>query len=238
MSEPAAREPRRLVILRHGESEANEQGIWQGQFDSPLTASGVRQAEAAAMVIALSSPAVVIASDLQRAAATGDIVAAAASCPVSYDARLREIAVGEWTGMAAELVKERYPMDRRRHLLGEDFKRGVTGESLSDVQERVRPLLQEVLDELAPGRTAVLATHGITARVIVGTVLGLEISRMWHLFGGFGNCHWAEVAESTLTAPPSFPVLSGATWRLQGWNLRAPVLDHAQGDSPNDERRA
>lgn len=230
---------RRLIILRHGESEANREGVWQGQFDSPPTAAGVRQAEAAAMVIALSSPVAVVASDLQRAAVTGDIVAGAASCPVSYDPRLREIAVGEWTGMSGELVQQRYPEDRRRHLLGEDFKRGVTGESLSDVQVRVRPLLEEVLGELEPGRTAVLATHGITARVIVGTLLGLEISRMWHLFGGFGNCHWAEVAESTLAAaPPSFPVLAGSTWRLQGWNLRAPVLDHAQGDSPNDERRA
>lgn len=238
MSEQGTTAARRLVILRHGESEANLQGIWQGQFDSPLTISGVRQAEAAAMVIALSSPTVVVASDLQRAAATGDIVAAAAACPVSYDSRLREMAVGEWTGMPGEVVKEKYPLDRHRHLIGEDFRRGVTGESLSDLQERVRPMLEEVLGELAPGRTAVLATHGITARVIVGTMLGLEISRMWHLFGGFGNCHWAEVAESTLTAPPSFPVLSGATWRLQGWNLRAPVLDHAQGDSPNDERRA
>lgn len=229
---------RRLIVLRHGESEANQQGIWQGQYDSPLTPGGVRQAEAAAMVIALSSPAFVVASDLSRAAATGDILGAAASCPVTYDDRLREIAVGQWTGMRGDLVQERFPQDRERHLRGEDFKRGVTGESLSDVQERVRPMLEEVLDRLDPGRTAVLATHGITARVIVGTLLGLEISRMWHLFGGFGNCHWGELAESTLPAPPDFPVVAGATWRLQGWNLRAPVLDHAQGDAPNDERRA
>lgn len=239
MSEQSTNAARRLVVLRHGESEANLEGIWQGQFDSPLTVSGVRQAEAAAMVIALSSPTVVVASDLQRAAATGDIVAAAATCPIRYDSRLREMAVGEWTGMPGEEVKAKYPLDRKRHLLGEDFRRGGTGESLSDLQERVRPMLEEVLGDVEPGRTAVLTTHGITARVIVGTMLGLEISRMWHLFGGFGNCHWAEVAESTLAAaPPSFPVVSGATWRLQGWNLRAPVLDHAQGDSPNDERRA
>lgn len=229
---------RRLIVLRHGESEANRAGIWQGQFDSPLTVTGARQAEVAAMVIALSSPAFVVASDLMRASETGDIVGAAASCPVAYDERLRELAVGEWTGMPGDLVKERFTEERERHLRGEDFRRGVTGESLSDVQARVRPLLEGVVDRLEPGRTAVLATHGITGRVIVGTLLGLETSRMWHLFGGFGNCHWAEVAESSQAAPPSFPLVGGSTWRLQAWNLRAPVLEHAQGDAPNDERRA
>lgn len=234
MTDPA----RRLIVLRHGESEANRAGVWQGQFDSPLTEVGVLQAQAAAKVIALSGPAVVVASDLMRAAATGDIVGAAAEVTTTYDDRLREIAVGKWTGMSGEVVKQEFAEERERHLRGEDFKRGVTGESLSEVQDRVRPMLEEVLADLPSGRVAVLATHGITARVIVGTLLGLEISRMWHLFGGFGNCHWAEVAESTLEAPPSFPVVGGATWRLQAWNLRAPVLDHAQGDSPNDERRA
>ncbi|MCA1783163.1 MAG: histidine phosphatase family protein [Dermatophilaceae bacterium] len=229
---------RRLVILRHGESEANRAGVWQGQFDSPLTEVGVLQAQGAAKVIAMSSPSVIVASDLMRAARTGAIVSEAAEVPVSYDARLREIAVGKWTGMSGELVKSEFAEERERHLRGEDFKRGVTGESLSDVQDRVRPMLEEVLGRLESGRVGVLATHGITARVIVGTLLGLEISQMWHLFGGFGNCHWAEVAESTLAAPPSFPVVGGATWRLQAWNLRAPVLDHAQGDAPNDERRA
>lgn len=234
MAEPT----RRLVILRHGESEANRAGVWQGQFDSPLTDIGVLQAQAAAKVIAMASPSIVVASDLQRAATTGDIVGAAAEVPVGYDARLREIDVGEWTGISGQDVKEQYAEERERHLRGEDFKRGTTGESLSEVQHRVRPLLEETLGRLESGRVGVLATHGITARVIVGTVLGLEISQMWHLFGGFGNCHWAEVAESTLAAPPSFPVVGGATWRLQAWNLRAPVLDHAQGDAPNDERRA
>ena len=234
MSDPA----RRLVILRHGESEANRAGVWQGQFDSPLTEVGVRQAQAAAKVIALAAPAFVVASDLMRAATTGDLVGDAADVPVAYDARLREIAVGRWTGMSGKRVKAEFAQERERHLRGEDFKRGVTGESLSEVQDRVRPMLEEVLGRLEPGRVGVLATHGITARVIVGTLLGLEISQMWNLFGGFGNCHWAEVAESTLQAPPSFPVVGGATWRLQAWNLRAPVLDHAQGDAPNDERRA
>jgi glucosyl-3-phosphoglycerate phosphatase len=229
---------RRLVVLRHGESEANRAGVWQGQFDSPLTEVGVLQAEAAAKVIAMGSPQFVVASDLMRAARTGEVVAAAAEAPVTFDARLREIAVGEWTGMSGALVRERWSDERERHLRGEDFKRGVTGESLSDVRDRVAPLLEDVLGRLAPGRVGVLATHGITARVIVGTLLGLEISQMWHIFGGFGNCHWAEVAESSLEAPPSFPVVGGATWRLQAWNLRAPILDHARGDAPNDERRA
>ncbi len=200
---------RRIVVLRHGQTEHNASGIWQGHLDSDLTQLGREQARAAAGALAAYQPTLVVASDLRRAAHTGDEVAGASGAEISYDDRWREIHVGQWEGMTAQEVLEQYPDERLRHFRGEDFKRGVDGESLTEVADRVREALAELLSLLGPGETAVVATHGITGRVVVGELVDLDRATAWRVLGGFGNCHWAEVVEGE------------AGWRIQAWNASA-----------------
>ena len=89
---------RRLVLLRHGQTDFNVGGRMQGHLDSMLTETGVEQAAAVAPEIARLMPDRVISSDLRRAVDTADQVAAACGLPVKYDARLRETHLGEWQG--------------------------------------------------------------------------------------------------------------------------------------------
>lgn len=201
--------PRRVVVLRHGQTDHNAQGIWQGQLDSDLSQLGRDQAAAAAGALTSFQPALVVASDLKRAAETGLEVARATGAPIEYDERWREIHVGQWAGLTAEEVHAGFPEDRLRHLRGEDFRRGVDGESLSDVAQRVRAALDALLDRLGPGETAVVATHGVTGRVVIAELVDLDRLTAWRVLGGFGNCHWAEVVEGE----------SG--WRIQTWNASA-----------------
>jgi len=201
--------PRRVVVLRHGQTDHNAQGIWQGQLDSDLSQLGREQARAAAAALTSFQPALVVASDLKRAAETGQEVARATGAPIEYDERWREIHVGQWAGLTAEEVHAGFPEDRLRHLRGEDFRRGVDGESLSDVAQRVRAALDALLDRLGPGETAVVATHGVTGRVVIAELVDLDRLTAWRVLGGFGNCHWAEVVEGE----------SG--WRIQTWNASA-----------------
>ncbi|HEY3535000.1 MAG TPA: histidine phosphatase family protein [Pedococcus sp.] len=201
--------PRRVVVLRHGQTDHNAQGIWQGQLDSDLSQLGRDQARAAAGALTRFQPALVVASDLKRAAETGREVARATGAPIEYDERWREIHVGQWAGLTAEEVHAGFPEDRLRHLRGEDFRRGVDGESLSDVAQRVRAALDALLDRLGQGETAVVATHGVTGRVVIAELVDLDRLTAWRVLGGFGNCHWAEVVEGE----------SG--WRIQTWNASA-----------------
>ena len=201
--------PRRVVVLRHGQTDHNAQGIWQGQLDSDLSQLGREQARAAAGALTAYRPVLVVASDLKRAAETGQEVARATGAPIEYDARWREIHVGQWAGLTAAEVHEGFPEDRLRHLRGEDFKRGVDGESLSDVAQRVRAALDGLLDRLGEGETAVVATHGVTGRVVIAELVDLDRLTAWRVLGGFGNCHWAEVVESE------------RGWRIQTWNASA-----------------
>jgi glucosyl-3-phosphoglycerate phosphatase len=204
---PAGR--RRVVVLRHGQTGHNAAGIWQGQLDSDLSRLGRQQAAAAAAALTGFEPTLVVASDLKRAAETGREVAQATGAPIEYDERWREIHVGQWAGLTAEEVHAGFPEDRLRHLRGEDFRRGVDGESLSDVAQRARAALDALLDRLGPGETAVVATHGVTGRVVIAELVDLDRLTAWRVLGGFGNCHWAEVVEAE------------AGWRIQTWNASA-----------------
>ena len=213
MSGEAGRAPssgrRRVIVLRHGQTGHNAAGIWQGQLDSDLSDLGREQAQAAGKALAAFGPAFVVGSDLTRAAHTGQEVASAAGVELTLDPRWREINVGRWEGLTAEEVLTQYPEERERHFRGEDFRRGVDGESLSDVTARVRAALDDLLGRLGAGETAVVATHGVTGRVIAAALVEIDVATAWRVLGGFGNCHWAELVESP------------GGWRISTWNASA-----------------
>ena len=89
---------RRLVLLRHGQTDYNLAGRMQGHLDSELTETGRAQAVAVAPEIVRMAPDLLISSDLRRAIDTADIIGAATGLPVKLDPRLRETHLGEWQG--------------------------------------------------------------------------------------------------------------------------------------------
>ncbi|MEO6020849.1 MAG: histidine phosphatase family protein [Knoellia sp.] len=207
----AADSPRRLIVLRHGETDHNAAGVWQGQLDSPLSERGLEQAAAAATALAEFSPARVVASDLTRAAVTGETVARVGGIPFSTDERFREIHAGAWQGLTGAEVRASYPQDMDKLLRGEDFKRGGHGESVADVAARCRAGVDALLEELAPGECAVIATHGVAGRALAADLVGIDQRTSWIALGALGNCHWAELVEGR------------AGWRISAWNQSAGV---------------
>ena len=98
----------RVLLLRHGQSEWNAVGRWQGHADPPLTALGRAQAVAASRSIGAVDA--VVASDLLRANETAEIVAGQLGVgPVLVDVRLRERDAGEWTGLTRAEIDDRFP---------------------------------------------------------------------------------------------------------------------------------
>jgi probable phosphoglycerate mutase len=98
----------RILLVRHGQSEWNAVGRWQGQADPPLSDLGRRQARAAAGAIGAVDA--VFASDLVRAADTAGIIADELGIgPVLIDPDLRERDAGEWSGLTRAEIDERYP---------------------------------------------------------------------------------------------------------------------------------
>jgi probable phosphoglycerate mutase len=199
--------------MRHAETVDNAARVWQGHRDSALSDRGREQVAAAAPHVAAYSPVVILSSDLQRAVSTARAVSELTGLPVRLDERLREVHVGEWQGLHVDDVHARYPdlvaaLDR-----GEDVPKGVTGETRQDVATRAGAVLREVADGLAAGETALVVAHGVSARVAVSDLVGLEQDLSDRIFRGLDNCHWIELVESGKSFSPT------ARWRIAGWNL-------------------
>jgi broad specificity phosphatase PhoE len=203
---------RTLIIWRHGETDHNASGIWQGQLDTALSDKGREQALTAAAELAAYRPSVIVSSDLQRAADTARSLASRVGLEVRYDERLREIHAGLWQGMTAGDVAEQFPLEQAALQAGEDIQRGVHGESLGQVAERTRAAVEDLLTDLAPGECAVIATHGVAGRTVVAGLVGLDQHTAWQSFAGLNNCHWAQVHEYA------------RAWRIVAWNVGAKPL--------------
>src|SRR5918996_2805211 len=98
----------RVLLVRHGQSEWNADGRWQGQADPPLSDHGRLQAREAARAVGAVDA--IWASDLQRAAETAAIIADGVGVgPVTVDPDLRERDAGEFSGRTREEIEERFP---------------------------------------------------------------------------------------------------------------------------------
>jgi probable phosphoglycerate mutase len=191
-----------LVVWRHGRTEYNDTGRFQGHLDTSLDAVGHAQARAAAARLAAMRPARVVTSDLERAAATAAYLGELAGVAVEADPRLREVDVGEWSGLSREEIAARFPDDYAAWLRGEDVRRGG-GETSPEVVARALAALQDRLPCAGP---LVVVTHGGTSRDLVLTLLGLP-RRARTAFAVLGNARWAELARH------------GDGWRLTAYNV-------------------
>jgi len=214
---------RRLVMLRHGQTEYNAGSRMQGQLDTDLTDLGRDQAIAAAEVLAKRQPLAIVSSDLRRALDTAVALGERAGIPVTVDARLRETHLGDWQGLTHLEVDAVAPGAR---LAWRDDARWAPhgGESRVDVAARSMPLVHELIAAQTewgidgPDRPVVLVAHGGLIAALTAAVLGLPVDN-WPILGGMGNASWVQVAGHS--APDAAP--EDIRWRLDVWNASAQV---------------
>ncbi len=179
-----------IVLARHGETDWNRDGRWQGHADPPLNDDGRRQAkELAGEVDAVDA---VYSSDLARAKETAEIVAERLGLPVETDPRLREVDLGDWSGLRTVEIEERFPEGHRRWVAYESHG-WSDGESYGEMGERVLQALREIAARHPDGRVLVI-THGGPIRAVEAELRGIEPLEARRLIGVVGNCSLAEIA--------------------------------------------
>jgi glucosyl-3-phosphoglycerate phosphatase len=210
----------RLILWRHGRTEWNATGRFQGQADIALDPIGREQAVRAAPVLAAFDPVALYSSDLSRAYDTASSLAELVDLPIQTDKRLREIHVGSWEGLLGSEIRAQNPDLAKRLWLGEDVRRSPTGESPREVAERMAEVLGEIVDPAPDGSTVVAVGHGLAARVGACRFVGLPFEH-WRLMGGLANCAWISLDRHR----------SGAYWRIEAYN--AVVSADLTGADPN-----
>ena len=178
----------RLLVVRHGQSEWNATGRWQGRADPPLTDEGRRQSKVAGG--ALGTFDAVVASPLLRAAETATIIAELLGIgPVLTDPDLVERDAGEWQGLTRSQIQEGWPG------FLDDGRRPPGYEPGDSMLTRTLSVLERISERMGDGDVLVVS-HG-------GIVYALEeaCGEPWRRLPNLG-ARWFEVSGGDLSAGP------------------------------------
>ena len=186
---------RRVVLWRHGPTEWNATGRFQGQTDIALDPAGRKQAHDAARRLAALKPDLLVSSDLQRTQDTMAALAALTGLDVMLDTRLRETYAGEWQGLTAGEIAARYPDEYRAWRAGNPLLRVGGGETRQEVAARMAKAVRDIADKLPDDGLAVLTTHGGAARLGIASLIGMPLERFTNI-GGLSNGSWSMLRDT------------------------------------------
>ncbi len=203
---------RAVVLWRHGRTAYNAEARMQGQIDIPLDDVGRWQAAQGAQHLASRHrPARIVASDLGRAHGTAAALGELTGLEVATDPRLRERSFGEWEGLTAAEIRQRWPEDyeiwRER---GDPVRTGA--ETRAEVGERVAAAVADHASAMGDDQTLVVVSHGAAITLGISRLLGLDAG--WRGMGGLHNAHWSLLRPSGRRP---------GTWYLESHNLGPAV---------------
>ncbi len=156
----------KLLLVRHGESDANCEGFFAGQYDVNLREKGILQAKKTAQFIADNfNIDVVYASDLKRAYKTGEIIAGISGVDIVADEGLREIYAGQWQKKKFDHLVSEFGDTYSVWLDDIGNCRCDGGESVKELGERVLNTLTNIAEK-NPDKTIAIATHATPIRAI------------------------------------------------------------------------
>ena len=186
-----------LLCIRHAQSTMNAAGLWQGQANPPLSEEGREQAHALGERLGGESLSVLVASDLRRARETAEIAGRRLGIAVRLEPGLRELDVGDWSGLARDEIARRWPEDFDRFRTGDLDVRAGGGETRRELRERVVATLRS-LQQTYRGSGIAIVTHLGVIRTLSP---GIQIT----------NAEWFRLDMATLAGPSSSPAGDGGS---------------------------
>jgi broad specificity phosphatase PhoE len=160
-----------LLVVRHAETDDNVEGRVQGWIDNPLSVTGRRQAAAAGRSLAATAGArifdAIVASDLERAAHTAQLIAAEFGwdrARVQVDPRLREYHTGLWSGLTTDEIEARWP-GQLTLWQARQLPAPPGGEDRGTFASRIRNALRDIV-ERQPGGKVLVVGHGGLLRMM------------------------------------------------------------------------
>ncbi len=161
-----------IYLVRHGQTEWNSIGRFQGALNSPLTELGKQQASRVASILLRevkdASKVQLVSSPLGRAVETANIIAEALKLQAVMDARLTEISMGDWNGLTYSEIVSGW-REALFDATDDDWHfRSPTGETYDDVMKRVSSWLRDLNQDM------IAVAHGISGKLLRGAFAGFN----------------------------------------------------------------
>lgn len=168
----------KFILVRHGQTEWNLCGRYQGQSDTELSAAGIKQAEILAEHFPADKIDAIYSSDLKRAFITAEKVGEKYQCPVIKEPAFREICFGDWEGLTYEQITEKWPYALADFFQRPDILEIPNGESFLAVQTRAVNKIKE-LAASNNDKTLAIFAHGAIIRTILAAAVNSPLRYLW-----------------------------------------------------------
>ncbi len=196
----------RLVLGRHGLTEWNREGRFQGHLDPPLSRAGRHEARLVAKRLAADPdlrPVRLISSPLQRAFATATTIGRAVGLAPEPDPRLMESGQGDWQGLSYAEIEAAHPTEYAAWRTAGGMRPPPGGEPFADATARIAEVAAEVTTG-KPSWPACIVSHGGALRLLAHALLELD--------------RWADIGLDVDNAAVSVLARRGDTWHIERWN--------------------
>jgi broad specificity phosphatase PhoE len=185
-----------FCLVRHGQTDWNLEGRYQGQTDIPLNEAGRIEARSLAETLQGMRFGAVYSSDLVRARETADIIAAQVVLPVQIDVRLREINQGVWEGLQVDFIRSHYAGLWQQRDVDPASMRAPGGETVNEVAQRMYAALDEIA-AVHPDGSVLLVSHGLSLATILCKLRGIPLGKAYEVIPPNAEPIWVEWVGSS-----------------------------------------
>ena len=167
-------------LIRHGQTDWNLTGRWQGQSENAPGLNNTGRAQALAILDLLPNAkfSAIYSSDLLRARQTAELIADPLGLTIIFEPRLREMNLGIWEGMLSSDIEAQYPHELAERARDPFHTRAPQGESPSDMTPRVISVVDEIAKERAD-KPAIIVSHGVALAIIICHARGISLNNTY-----------------------------------------------------------
>ena len=183
-----------IYLVRHGETDLNNSGVYYGRLDPEINEKGMRQCESLKSSLKNIDFNAVVASPLKRALKSATIISGCEDKDIIVEPQLREIDFGLWEGLHYKEVMQKYPEDWAnwgQHWIDYTIPEG---ESFRVFYSRVENCIKNIINNNQENKILVVAHEG-SLKAIALTLLNMPIEAYWNFTFEFGHFSMFEVKD-------------------------------------------
>lgn len=173
------REPTRLYLVRHGQTDLNREGRFRGLADAPLNEAGRAEAAAAARLLRGRDIELILTSPVPRSVQTAEAIAEATGAPVEVDPGFTDVDYGRWQGLTIPEASERYPREMSLWKRDPGSFRFPGGDSMAEVSDRLSAAIARAAG--SGKRSVAVVSHLAVIKACFSIALGLDLKCFWSL---------------------------------------------------------